>query len=464
MGIVALVLICASARGHSDAVGYTSFATIEIRPPLITGTLWLELEPVAALFRLDRNGDGHYAEAELWAARRPLKSYLDERLPMMWQGRVHQYEVHRVELASRRGMGHDFVSIAFTVRDLPPGAPLAIVSRLLGEHSPKARCVALIRHAGRAEVFVLGPWDYYRSQRSALPKVEGSTYRPRSQRGRIAVTGDLRLEMLYAIPEGALYLYSLKEDRETPRGIEAKPITVHIRPAKKEDPPTRVVLAARPLPVDESGLCSRFVGPAPQFKDVGAEAFSVDLVLGSGADQRRVVFDFPVVAIMPKGQVAKASRRYACPKLCLGIESKDPSAKCMRCGSGLVEAYGARVPGVGRIGRHGGVLQGLDPRPLRVEALLPSSSELRLYFTDPALKPQPVGELSGKVLLWRDQRVDEGQVELELTPAEDDSFLFAKIPAEFQIPLTAQCDLHFSEERRTESLTFHLHQIIDPGE
>jgi hypothetical protein len=357
------------------------------------------------------------------------------------------------------------LKIKFLVRDLPPGEPVGMASTLLRDFSPQARCMALITRGDRREVFVLGPQDYYLSERLPVQKVAGGVYRPRSQRGRLVIAGQLRLEMLYAIPAGAFYLYVLDEDRETPHGIEAKPIVASIAERGRDgdivETRKTYALLPKPLGVEKQGRCARFVLGVPEWK--GVQRFGVDLELGSGAERRRLVFDFPAVEILPDDGVAGAKPRYACPELCLGVESADRSAKCMRCGAALVEVQGATVPGLGRLGPHGGSLSKL-PRPgTFLEGLLTSGYELRLYLMDEAMKPRSVEGMGGRVLVWLDLQVEDVPVELILSRMEDGSYLSAMIPGEAVLPLLTQCDIDLGDGGDPNRVTFHFYETVDPG-
>jgi hypothetical protein len=462
---VAVVLVLCAAdrvRGHEETDQYTSFATIEIRPPFIKGTVWLPLRPIESLYPMDRDGDMAYTAAEVWAVRRPVTAYLNQGLLFMWQGRIHPVEVDRMEVSRRPGVGQDFLKVSLEIRDLPPGAPVEIVSQLLQERSPSAKCLALIRLGELRQVFVLGPSDYYRSVSSPLPAAPDSVYRPRAQRGRLALAGDLHIEMLYAVPQGAFYLYTLGPDREAPRGITSVPISASIRPKGDEDAPASQVLAPRPLSVDAPGRCSRFVGLAPQFKQAQVQTFSADLTFGSGKDRRRVLLDFPVVTVLPAAAAARVSRRYACSRLCLGVESKDKSAKCMRCGSELLEVHGSAVPGVGRIGRHGGMLRTLGRGDVQVEAWLPSRDEVRFYLTDKAMRPLPVKKVNCLARAGSSQRPEEARVGLDVRASSAGDYLTAKIPAKMALPIQVQCQLDLGGEDGPRLVEFHLHEVIEP--
>lgn len=461
--MVCVVLLHAlPARGHDDPLSYASFATIDIEPPLISGVLWLPFEAIDTMYRIDRDGDMKYTQAELQVIRSPLRRYLNQGLVMLWQGRIHRIETGDYTLTKRPGASQSFLKISFKVRDLPPGAPVEIVSKLLQDFSRSARCVALITRGGRREVFVLGPEDYYRSHRILPPEVPGSTYRPASQRGRIAVSGNTLLEMLYAVPEGSFYLYILKEDRETPLGLEAKPITALIRAGKHESGKrTPVILEPKPQSVDAAGRCSRFAGKAARFLEVGDETFSADMEVGSGSKRRRVIFDFPSVTVLSREEAAKAARHYACPKLCLGVESREASAKCMRCGSGLIEAFGAPVPGVGRVGRHGGDLRKLYPRPILAEALLTGSRQFRLYLTDENMKPRKVAKASAQAGVTSAGDRESVPFIVAMAPSKDGTFLFGEIPEGLLLPLEVGCEIDLGDGQPPLATAFHLHGVID---
>ncbi len=422
----------------------------------------MPLRPIESLYPMDRDGNMAYTAAEVWAVRRPAPAYLNQGLLFMWQGRIHPVQVDRMEIVRRPGVGQDFLKVSLAIRDLPPGSTVEIVSQLLQERSPSAKCLALITLGERRQVFVLGPNDYYRSVSPPLPAPPGSFYRPRAQRGRLALVGDLHIEMLYAVPQGAFYLYILGSDREAPRGIASVPISASIRPKGDEDAPAPQVLAPRPLAVDVPGRCSRFVGLAPQFKRAGVQTFSADLTFGSGEDRRRVLLDFPVVTVLGEEDVARVSRRYACSRLCLGVESKEKSAKCMRCGSELLEIHGAAVPGVGRIGRHGGMLRRLGGGDVLVEAWLPSRDEVRFYLTDKAMQPLPVKKVDCLARAGSSERPEEARVGLDVRASSAGDYLRAKIPEKLALPIQVQCQLDLGGEDGPRIVEFHLHEVIEP--
>jgi hypothetical protein len=222
------------------------------------------------------------------------------------------------------------------------------------------------------------------------------------------------------------------------------------------------VLAPRPLAVDAPGRCSRFVGHASQFKQAGAETFSADLTFGSGEDRRRVLLDFPAVTVLAEADAARASRRYACSKLCLGVDSKDKSAKCMRCGSALLEVDGSAVPGVGRIGRHGGMLRGLGRGDVVVEAWMPSRDEVRFYLTDKAMRPHPVKKVDCLARAGSSLRPEEARVGLEVRASSAGDYLRAKIPEKLALPIQVQCQLDLGDEDGPRIVEFHLHEVIEP--
>lgn len=464
--VAAVLVFCVAdrVRGHEETDQYTSFATIEIHPPFVRGTVWLPLRPIESLYPMDRDGNMAYTAAEVWAVRRPITAYLNQGLLFMWRGRIHPVKVDRMEIVRRPGVGQDFLKVSLAIRDLPPGSAVEIVSQLLQERSPGAKCLAMITLGERRQVFVLGPNDYYRSVLPPLSAAPDSFYRPRAQRGRLALVGDRHIEMLYAVPQGAFYLYILEEDRETPHGIEAKPIVASIAERGRDgdiaETRKTYALLPKPLGTEKQGDCARFVLEVPEWK--GVQTFSADLTFGSGEDRRRVLLDFPVVTVLPEEDVARASRRYACSRLCLGVESKDKSAKCMRCGSELLEVHGSAVPGVGRIGRHGGMLRRLGGGDVLVEAWLPSRDEVRFYLTDKAMRPLPVKKVNCLARAGSAERPEEARVGLEVRASSAGDYLRAKIPAKMVLPIQVQCQLDLGDEDGPRIVEFHLHEVIEP--
>lgn len=454
--ILGLLVAAPASLGQTEVRRFTSFATLDIEAPRISGEIWLPAEVFEAIHQIDRDGDFEYSQNELNDGRGAVEAYLRDTLFVLWGGEIQPVRVSTIAPARRPRSETAYIKARFRVRDYPPGRPVSIVCRVLRDVSRTARCVATITQGRRREVFAFGPGRYYESQRPRTEIPRHSPFRPPHQRGRVASFHDIAVEMLYALPAGEFRVYFLESDRYTPHGLDAKTVTAQIRP-KSGGEPRKVTFTPRPLPADKDGTCSRFVARIPEMK--AHKAFSADIAVTSGPNKGRLIFDFPAVEIQTEAQRAAAGRRYACPDLCLGVQSKRKAGTCPRCQAVLIPLNGENVPGYGVIGPHGGQLRPFrDPRPW-AEALLASPREFRLYLANADLTTVPVGRLSGTVHLSTDARFQQTVVEMTFRPSGDGRYLTAEVPETVVLPVRARCVLDEHDDRGPAQIDFFLSEI-----
>lgn len=436
--VVAALATTVSAQTTNEIERHTTFATIHIRPPQISGEVWLPTDTFPGISDIDRDGDFTYSQNELNSARFLIERFLADSLFVLWSGQFQPIQASVIEIAARPTSHRTYFKVSFRVRDYAPGQDIAIVSRMFRHLAPTARCVADITRDARRELFVFGPTSYYDTARTAPKIPRDSHHRPPEQRGRIAAFRNIALEMLYAMPEGVFTLYYLEGDRYTPHGIDAKSVTASIGP-KVGGTAKKVTLTAKPLPTDEKGKCSRFVAAAADMK--AHDLFNADINVTVGAESGRLIFDFPAVNVMqPAADKGAATRRYACSKWCIGVQTTKQSSKCPRCGSALLPVRGDGIPGYGVVGPHGGELREMRPR-MWIEAVLVSRDELRLYMTNPELEARPVGKMTGTILLSTDEHFEETSIEVPLEPAKDGKYFRAAVPDSVKLPIRARCSL-----------------------
>jgi hypothetical protein len=232
-----------------------------------------------------------------------------------------------------------------------------------------------------------------------------------------------------------------------------------IRPGK-EGPEQPVVLEARPLAPDPDGKSSHFMARAPQFKDV--ETFGADISIGSGLDLKRLIFEISAVVVKPAATAANdQQRRFACSRLCLGVELTASSQRCPRCGSAAIELRGAPMPGLGTLGRHGGQLALIEPGR-GLEAVLASPTEFRIHRTNERLDVVPLGELTGTVHFSTDERFAETVVEIALRKSADGGHLVATIPDTVKLPVRARYVHDFKDGTAPGQVDFFFQEITPP--
>ncbi|HKQ49219.1 MAG TPA: hypothetical protein VJZ71_14200 [Phycisphaerae bacterium] len=138
-------------------------------------------------------------------------------------------------------------------------------------------------------------------------------------------------------------------------------------------------------------------------------------------------------------------RRFACLNLCLAVELREGATKCPKCGSFIAELRGAGVPGANLVGLHGGPLMSMGPGGKKLEALLASKEELRVYLTDDDLNKISLVKAKGSVDLWTDEMMENTLVKVDLVPAPSGDYLAARIPGNMIMPLQARCTLNLGD-------------------
>lgn len=448
--------LSASVAGQ-DYLRLTSFATIDIAPPQIRGSIWIDIDSFQAIHVLDQDGDNDFTADELNSGRTMMEGYLRSALDFLWDERLHFPNVIQLEVRTHERSGRRCFVADFNVLGLPPGRPVTIVSRILREIPRGPSLMALISHGGRRDLVVLGPGNYFVTDPPKVTVPEDSPFRPDAERGRIAVARDVALEMLYARPENAVHLYLLKPDQYHPHVIREKTIVARIKPSGEAEPRS-VVLEARPLKADTAGLCSHYVASVPEWKD--KSQFNVDLDLTQGGERLRVFFDFTSVDLLTPEQRLERDRRFGCPRMCLGVESRKRGARCVACGTELMEVRGAPVPGAGSMGRHGGVLVPFSDTTKRWEGFLAGPREWRLYLTNADLDVMPVGSVTGQVAFSRDDNFEGIIFESKLTPAENGAYLRGDAPADLPLPCMVRCNLYLAPGRDAEPVHFNAWQVL----
>ena len=446
-----------AARAEFPTEKFTSYAEIEIKSPIINGRLWLDTGSMEAIQQVDRDGDFEYSADEMNGARYLLSLYLQRNFLVLWRQRIQPIKVGLVEVVDRPKSTRRYFRIDFRVTDLPPNQPVSIASRLLSDLTPEAKTFARIRREGRDELFVLGTGTYFSTDRSTPAVPPDGAYRPEAQRGRIATVGDMSVEMLYALPEGALYLYLLEADQHTPLAVGDKSLAVSIQPGK-DGAYQPLTLNAKPLTCDKPDRSSRFTLAAPQFKT--HPVFNADFKIGSGMDAKRVIFEFPAVTIPPAGAAEKPLQRRGCPNLCCGVDFPvEGPAACPRCTARLIDLDGEIVPGYGAIGAHGGALIPYGPGA-GFEGLVTPENEFRLYLTNARLEDVPIGKLTGSVFCSTDERFQQTVVEVVVRKGEGGEFLTAKIPETTPIPVHVRWVYNFHNGTEPAQVDFFFEQPV----
>lgn len=150
-----------------------------------------------------------------------------------------------------------------------------------------------------------------------------------------------------------------------------------------------------------------------------------------------------------------AASRYGCEAMCLGVDSTLPMEKCPRCGGKVVSLFGAPIPGKGYVGPMGGVLMNFVPGAYKLEAVLVSKNELRIYPCTDALVVQPATTLSGKAQLFSAGTKAVNPPE-ELKRSDDGKYLYAPVPDTVSVPLQVRCTLNSAEFPGNRMVEFYI--------
>jgi len=462
---ISLVLFAAcSVATAQDYREVTSFATIDIQPPQIRGNIWIDVDSFQAIRPIDTDGDTEFNASELNDARGILEGYLRASLDFLWDDALHFVNVADVNVRFREQTQRRYFVADFRVPDFSPGRPVTILSRVLRELPRGPRLMALINHDKGRDYVILGPLNYYISDPPRVVVPPDSPYRPKEERGRPATLGEIALEVLYALPEGAVCLYVLEPDLYHPHGLAVPSLKARVWPidpsggGESEKNARDVTLEARPLPSDKTGSCSRFVASIPEWKD--KREFKIDVEVPLESKRPRAIFTFNAIEKASPDKRAQADQRFACPKLCLGMETRRKNARCVFCGSELIEVRGAPVPGAGQMGRHGGVLNPFSDPVLRWEGFMAGPKEWRLYLTNEDLAALPVGDVSGTVAYSRDENFESILFETKLTPAEGGAYLRGDVPDGLPLPCMVRCSLAMKKGAPTEPIHFTAYQVL----
>ena len=439
---LALLAITSPALAGFPTERFTSYADIHIKSPLVQGTLWIDAAGLEAIQQLDRDGDFEYSPEELNAARFYLGGYLQRNFLIMWDQEIRPIKMTTIEAARRPGSDRAYFRVEFRLTDLPPKQPVSIASRVLSELSSEARTYTKIEYDGGAEVCVLGPTRYFSTDRTARPIPADSTFRPDTQRGRIASVGDWSIEMLYALPEGAFHIYTLSNDQHTPMAIADTMLEASIQPGK-EGPNRPIKLTARPQTGDKPGHSSRFSFIDPQFS--GYSTFNADIRIGAGPAMKRVIFEFPTVVIPAPTSRPVESPRRGCVNLCPGIELKSPASdKCPRCGGKLLPLTGDTVPGFYMVGAHAGTLVAYSGQGERFEALITPNNEFRVYLTNEKFDTMPLKKLTGAAHFSAEERFNDF-IEIQAQKSPDGRYMFVSMPPTVALPVYVRWVYNFNE-------------------
>jgi len=438
---------------------FTSYADIRIKSPIVQCTVWIDAAGLETIQQLDRDGDFEFSADEMNAARFFVNLYLQRNFLVMWDQRIQPFKMGAMDVATRPGSTRPYFRAEFRITDLPPGRPLSIASRLLSELTPEARTYAKIHFDGRDELCVLGPTRYFSTDRADRPLPADSAYRPEAQHGRIASVGDWSVEMLYALPEKAFYLYTLENERHAPMPVRDNAIEVSIQPGK-EGPYRPVRLIAKPQPGDKPGMSSRFTLADPQYAVFST--FNADIRIGSGPAMKRVIFEFPVVTIHDRAKGGSDADRRGCINLCPGVDLKSPKTdKCPRCGGRLIQLTGDSVPGLNMVGAHGGMLIAYGGEGERFEGLITPQNEFRLYLTNDRLEAVPLRKLTGSTQFSADERFQDSVVEIQAKKSSDGSYLYATMPPTIAVPIHVRWLFNFNEGEGTSQVDFLINETVD---
>ncbi len=325
----ALVAACVlpAEGGNNPVARVTAFVKLDVKPPAIKGSLWLDRNTVEGRTPIDKNGDTDYTDGELYLARGPLMAYVNRQFLVMWDGKIHPMVLEDLVYDKRRDAENPFVKLVFSIPGYAADKEIVIASMLLADMWKSASTMISLTMQERSQVFVLGSKDYF----------------------------DSRL--------------------------------------------------ARP--------------------EKGAQA------------------------------------RFACAENCLGVELKTRSEKCPRCGGPIVPVAGARVPGAGYYGIHGGSLMPFIPAPLKLEGLLTQTGELRVYATNDALEQLKVEGWSGTARIGAEQAPQNMMEQVELAASPDGSHLRAEIPKGVRPPVRAICTIDAKDGKGRRMVDFHLDEVIE---
>lgn len=171
-----LVVFASDAVADAPFSKVTAFANLEVKPPEILGTLWIDRDAVEAKFPIDKDGDTQYTEGELFTIRGPLTNYVNQHFHLMWGGKTHPIVLKNATFEVRPNSKNNCVKLTFSSPQYSAGESLLIFSTLLSDLSRQGRTLVSIEGDGRREVCVLGPDSYYDSRLTST--APGTTSQP----------------------------------------------------------------------------------------------------------------------------------------------------------------------------------------------------------------------------------------------------------------------------------------------
>jgi hypothetical protein len=159
------------------------------------------------------------------------------------------------------------------------------------------------------------------------------------------------------------------------------------------------------------------------------------------------------------GPRTREAPRYGCQRMCLGVEMNRPDAKCPRCGASVLPVFAGRIPGVGQIGPRGGSLVPFHPSEFKLEGLMASDGEFRIYLTNEAMERLPIGRMAGTAQMWTDKVFESTTEPQTLTISPDGSHLTASVPKGMARPIVVRCTLDASDGLGRRMATFQLSEV-----
>lgn len=162
----------------------------------------------------------------------------------------------------------------------------------------------------------------------------------------------------------------------------------------------------------------------------------------------------------PSGGGGATGARFACAKMCLGMEASAEGRKCPRCGGPMAPVIGVPVPGKGAIGRLGGMAMPLVPGFMRVEGLMPRAGEFRLYLMTEEFDAMPVGKVTGRVSLWT-ENLEQSSRRLEMLKASSNgAYLYAEFDPDMIRPIEAQVIMDLADGKGQRMVSFYLRDFV----
>lgn len=178
-------------------------------------------------------------------------------------------------------------------------------------------------------------------------------------------------------------------------------------------------------------------------------------------DQRSSASSGDRSATQPAASPAGAAKpRYGCVNLCLAVESARATNRCPRCGSELAPLSGGPMPGKGYIGRLGGTLMPFVPGQYRLEGLLATPEEFRVYLLSDELDATPVGPLAGSVQIWTDKMENTTMHREDLKISNDGAYLWSSVPKGMVLPLRARCMIQMGDGKGQRMVDFYLPHVV----